>query len=68
MMCIFPAQLFEPTECGNGYVEVGEECDCGVRAVSHWFAIIIKFELFQVKVSYPDNNWLFTACGGAVIN
>lgn len=28
-------QLFEPTECGNGYVEAGEECDCGVRTVSY---------------------------------
>lgn len=35
-------QLFESTECGNGYVEVGEECDCGVRAVSHCFAIVVK--------------------------
>ncbi|XP_062861453.1 disintegrin and metalloproteinase domain-containing protein 23 isoform X2 [Trichomycterus rosablanca] len=32
--CLFnkPSKLFEPTECGNGYVEFGEECDCGVRA------------------------------------
>lgn len=33
-MLRFPLQLFEATECGNGYVEVGEECDCGLRAVS----------------------------------
>lgn len=35
--CLFnrPKKLFGPTECGNGYVETGEECDCGAKTDCH---------------------------------
>lgn len=49
----FFLQLFEPTECGNGFVEVGEECDCGARAVSCFCLFFSSGSLFVVDEAPP---------------
>lgn len=57
--CLFLLwQLFEVAHCGNGYVEVGEECDCGLRSVGLFFSCFVLHFCCNL-ICYDGSNLFF---------